>query len=143
MEALLTGSISGTFSVFRNLFLTQPMHALKYSVPAILYMIQNNLIFYSLEKLSMAVQQVTYQLKILTAAILSVMILGKEVSGVQWVALIGLVIGVVVIQLPEEIVTPKAIDIANGPPDDSSIFDIDALFGLGAVLLACFFSGCA
>lgn len=41
---------------------------------------QNNLLFISLSNLSGAVYQVTYQLKILTTAVLSVVILGKVSS---------------------------------------------------------------
>lgn len=42
--------------------------------------VQNNLLFISLSNLSGAVYQVTYQLKILTTAVLSVVILGKVSS---------------------------------------------------------------
>eukprot|EP00448_Togula_jolla_P025549 CAMPEP_0170650526 /NCGR_PEP_ID=MMETSP0224-20130122/45847_1 /TAXON_ID=285029 /ORGANISM="Togula jolla, Strain CCCM 725" /LENGTH=257 /DNA_ID=CAMNT_0010982189 /DNA_START=357 /DNA_END=1131 /DNA_ORIENTATION=+ len=58
---------------------------LKVTVPSLLYTVQNNLLFISLSNLSGAVYQVTYQLKILTTAILSVLILGKELgAGSGW-----------------------------------------------------------
>lgn len=42
--------------------------------------VQNNLLFIALSNLSGAVYQVTYQLKILTTAVLSVIILGKAIG---------------------------------------------------------------
>merc|ERR1712224_7430 len=68
-----------------NLF-EKPTETLKVAVPGLLYTLQNNLLFVSLSNLSSAVYQVTYQMKILTTAVLSVLILGKAlgVSFIQW-----------------------------------------------------------
>mmetsp|Transcript_16037 Transcript_16037/g.36781 ORF Transcript_16037/g.36781 Transcript_16037/m.36781 type:complete len:393 (+) Transcript_16037:120-1298(+) len=145
MEGYITGNLCGVVINLMGLFRTRPLEAFKYSVPALLYMIQNNLIFYSLEKLSMAVQQVTYQLKILTAAFLSVIFLGKVVSQVQWVALMMLIVGVVLVQLPEDlqIRIPDFSQEDFGLTEEGDGIGFDALLGFGAVLLACLFSGCA
>merc|ERR1719277_2169373 len=73
---------------------------LKVSVPSLLYTVQNNLLFVSLSNLSAAVYQVTYQLKILSTAILSVVILRKSLGPTKWCSLFLLTGGVAVIQLP-------------------------------------------
>ena len=47
---------------------TKPLAMLKLCVPGLAYTIQNNLIFLSVDFLSAAVQQVTYQLKMLSCS---------------------------------------------------------------------------
>jgi len=137
-------SVAGAFKIVYNLF-NNFSEVLKVCVPALLYTIQNNLMFYSLGKLSMAVQQVTYQLKILTTAMLSVLLLSKRLSMSKWVALVILVIGVSLIQMPngdakDEASSKSSSDVASGYP-----FGIqsDAVLGFLAVLMACFTSGFA
>merc|ERR1712048_600812 len=81
-------------------FMGKPVELLKVCVPGLLYTLRNNLLFISLSNLSGAVYQVTYQLKILTTAVLSVLILGKALGAVKWSALFMLTAGVTFIQLP-------------------------------------------
>lgn len=92
-----------------------PMDTLKMLVPATIYAIQNNLLFIALSNLDAAVYlntfdlirdcfdlesyQVTYQLKILTTAMFSVTMLGKNLARNQWFALVLLMIGVTLVQL--------------------------------------------
>jgi UDP-galactose transporter len=107
---------------------------LKMCVPSLLYTVQNNLLFFSLLKLSGAVQQVTYQLKILTTALLSVMMLGKVLDATKWSALFILFTGVLMVQWPR----------GSGASDLSKLdLDPDMLLGFLAVLAACFTSGFA
>lgn len=76
--------------------------------------------------------QVTYQLKILTTAVLSVIMLKKQLSKVQWVSLVVLFIGVSTVQLqPENLVTSKS-SVPQNP-----------FIGLVAVVTACIMSGFA
>ena len=72
----------------------------KLAVPALLYTMQNNLLFIALSNLSAATYQVTYQLKILTTAIFSVTMLSKDISIKQWAALVLLMSGVALVQVP-------------------------------------------
>lgn len=103
---------------------------LKVSVPSLLYTVQNNLLFISLSNLSGAVYQVTYQLKILTTAVLSMLILNKALGSTKWCALLILTTGVALIQLPRG---EAKEDVQKG----------DSVVGLAAVISACFTSGLA
>ncbi|VDM69178.1 unnamed protein product [Strongylus vulgaris] len=69
------------------------------AVPAVLYVIQNNLLFLALSKLDAATYQVTYQLKILTTALFSVTILGRSLNRLKWLALVLLTVGVALVQV--------------------------------------------
>ncbi|CAE6490246.1 unnamed protein product [Rhizoctonia solani] len=71
----------------------------KLSIPAILYVIQNNLQFVAASNLDVATFQVTYQMKILTTAAFSVMLLRKRLSKAKWAALFFLALGVGIVQI--------------------------------------------
>ncbi|PAV58552.1 hypothetical protein WR25_01335 [Diploscapter pachys] len=109
------------------------LDTLKVSVPAICYVIQNNLLFYALSKLDAATYQVTYQLKILTTAMFTVTMLGRSLNALKWFSLLLLTCGVALVQLPADSSKPTASD------NNTS----DSLMGLLAVLAACFSSGFA
>ena len=74
--------------------------------------------------------QVTYQLKILTTAGFSVLLLERRLVSRQWVALVLLMLGVGLVQLPE----------SQSPHPD---LRQNKLTGFTAVLVACFSSGYA
>lgn len=71
----------------------------KLAIPAILYVIQNNLQYVAASNLDVATFQVTYQMKILTTAFFSVIMLGKRLSRAKWCALVMLALGVGIVQL--------------------------------------------
>lgn len=71
----------------------------KLAVPAILYVIQNNLQYVAASNLDVATFQVTYQMKILTTAFFSVLLLRRRLNRSKWIALVLLAIGVGVVQL--------------------------------------------
>merc|ERR1719362_1916560 len=110
----------------------------KVSVPGLLYTLQNNLLFVALSNLSGAVYQVTYQLKILTTALLSVMILGKSLGPTKWAALLTLTLGVTSIQMPRSSGDDDTPDTPAPAPASGN-----AAVGLIAVLSACITSGLA
>jgi solute carrier family 35 (UDP-sugar transporter), member A1/2/3 len=72
---------------------------------------------------------VTYQLKILTTAGFSVLLLGRRLSAWQWTSLFLLTCGVALVQLPDQAAVTTATQ--------------DQALGLLAVLTACFSSGFA
>jgi UDP-sugar transporter A1/2/3 len=86
------------------------MDCLKMAVPAALYTLQNNLLFTALANLEATLFQVTYQLKVLTTALLMVLILQVRLSRLKWVSLVVLFTGVVFTQLQgqkvSKVVTP-------------------------------------
>mmetsp|Transcript_50551 Transcript_50551/g.110330 ORF Transcript_50551/g.110330 Transcript_50551/m.110330 type:complete len:401 (+) Transcript_50551:48-1250(+) len=130
------GSLEGAARVLKVSFTSELPETLKVSIPALAYVIQNNLLFYSLVTLSAAVQQVTYQLKILAAALLSVLMLGKELDRTKWASLTILVIGVALVQFPRA-------DGSAAPLETPGGINGASVRGFLAVLMACFMSGFA
>ena len=104
---------------------------LKVAVPAFIYMIQNNLAYVAIGNLPAATFQVSYQLKLLTTAIFSVVMLGKSLVSRQWLSLFLLFAGVSIVQV-------------NGTKEASTeSIEQSQLIGMTAVLLACCSSGFA
>jgi len=117
-----------------NTFLVKNfLDTLKVAVPAFIYVIQNNLLYIAVENLPAATFQVSYQIKILTTAIFSVSMLGRELNRRQWLSLLLLFSGVAIVQVNNTKSTEK---IADG-------IEQSQFLGFGAVLLACFSSGFA
>ncbi|KAI3357931.1 hypothetical protein L3Q82_016302, partial [Scortum barcoo] len=107
---------------------------LKLAVPSLIYTLQNNLQYVAISNLPAATFQVTYQLKILTTALFSVMMLRKSLSRVQWVSLLLLFAGVAIVQVQQE--GKKEASVS-----DSS--NQNYMVGLVAVVISCLSSGFA
>ncbi|OAV88650.1 hypothetical protein PTTG_07070 [Puccinia triticina 1-1 BBBD Race 1] len=108
----------------------------KLSIPAVLYVIQNNLQFVAAANLDVATFSVTYQLKILTTALCSVVMLGRQLSATKWSALFFLAVGVALVQL-------QNISTNPGSAKKLSTDTADRFIGFLAVTSACFTSGLA
>ena len=104
---------------------------MKMMVPGLLYTLQNNLLYVGLSNLPAATYQVLYQLKLLTTAIFSVVMLKKELSALQWASLFVLFMGVIMVESAgaEE----KIINNSNQNP----------LIGIFTVLISSLSSGFA
>ena len=68
------------------------------SVPALIYLIQNVLYLVALENIPAELYSVLSQLKILSAAILSYLIIKKQISQKQWASLVLLVVSVTIVE---------------------------------------------
>ncbi|KAJ6502467.1 nucleotide-sugar transporter-domain-containing protein [Mycena sanguinolenta] len=110
----------------------------KLSIPAILYVIQNNLQFVAVSNLQAATFQVSYQMKILTTAGFSVLLLRKKLTSLQWCALLFLAIGVGVVQIQAGAVRV----VEDGVPSEDT-HTMNAIKGFMAVATACLTSGLA
>ena len=104
--------------------------SLMVSVPAFVYMVQNNLLYVAASNLDAASCQITYQLKILTTALFAVGMLGKQISALKWLSLFVLLAGVILVQMPS---LSTGVAVAAGNP----------AIGFAAVVTACFMSGFA
>eukprot|EP01064_Diplonema_japonicum_P000679 TRINITY_DN10443_c0_g3_i7.p3 TRINITY_DN10443_c0_g3~~TRINITY_DN10443_c0_g3_i7.p3 ORF type:complete len:347 (+),score=96.03 TRINITY_DN10443_c0_g3_i7:1336-2376(+) len=124
----------GIFQHLNQELLMKPKDMLLLAVPALLYLVQNNLLFFAMEKLDAAVYQVTYQLKILTTAICTVLMLDRRLTLQQWAALIMLTVGVSLAQLQP----PSAAEDSDAGTSLSA-----QTAGIMALLVACFTSGFA
>lgn len=93
------GGIMGLASTVQNEIISQPLEIAKLAVPSLIYTIQNNLLYYALSHLDAATFQVGYQLKILTTAVFSAIVLGRRLTRMQWFSLVILTIGVSLAQL--------------------------------------------
>jgi len=132
---VVTEGFTGGFNVIKNQILLQPKETSKLAIPAILYALQNNLFFLALGYLDSASYQVTSQLKILTTAFCSVLILKRRLSSRQWGALTILTLGVILVQMQ------------NFTKDDAdakkNLKDHERIKGLLFVIAGCFSSGAA
>ncbi|GLB34880.1 putative nucleotide-sugar transporter [Lyophyllum shimeji] len=111
----------------------------KLSIPAILYVIQNNLQYVAASNLDAATFQVTYQMKILTTAGFSVLLLRRKLCSSQWIALLFLAIGVGIVQI-------QAGEAQTVPATLAAVADVHTMHrlkGFLAVAAACFTSGLA
>jgi len=125
----------------------------KLAIPAALYTLQNSLQYVAVSNLDAATFQVTYQLKILTTAIFSVIMLGRVLSPKKWAALVLLIVGVSIVQLPQS----KPDSATQGKSaeakrwfqlfakrDEAAMHpEMNRSVGLLAVLIACALSGLA
>lgn len=110
--------------------LQSPVEVAKLSIPSFMYTVQNNLLYFALSNLDPATYQVCYQLKILTTAVFSMMLLQRKFSVKKWLALVLLTVGVSIVQVSGN------RDASKSASEKQSHF-----FGLVAVLCAACTSG--
>ncbi|KAK7101673.1 UDP-N-acetylglucosamine transporter-like [Littorina saxatilis] len=137
----------GCFSHLYEFLICRPWDFVKVCVPSMLFVVQNNLVFVAISNLDAATFQVTYQLKILTTAIFSVVLLGKRLSVSQWVALLLLFAGVSIIQVKQAMASSvvKATTASSPTPEakPSEQNEQNYFTGMVAVLVCCCLSGFA
>jgi solute carrier family 35 (UDP-sugar transporter), member A1/2/3 len=112
--------------------------SVNFSVPAIVYGLANNFVFLALNYLDPAVAQLLNNLKILSTALLSWLILEKKLSLVQWTSLLVLTCGAAVTQLKTPCLNES---VAAG--DTAVSHGENRVFGVIIALLATLCSGIA
>lgn len=114
-----------------------PLDALKIMIPSLLYLAQNTLLYVALSNLSAPLFQVTYQSKLLTTAVVSVIMLQRRYSVKQWICLGTLGLGVAVVVLGASEKKEEVSDADPSKPEQS------LTTGLIAVTCACLSSALA
>lgn len=79
----------------------KPRELAKLTIPALLYTVQNNMLYTALANLDAATYSVCYQTKILTTALFSMILLRKRLNLMKWAALILLTVGVALAELSD------------------------------------------
>ena len=111
--------------------ISAPLNSLVVLPVAILYLLQNNILYLALRNLSAPVFQVCYQTKLVTTAILSVlMIENRSYSRTQWICLTSLYLGV-------------AIAVISGSSSEPSNPNNNLILGVGCCMVATLSSGLA
>ncbi|ORZ24928.1 nucleotide-sugar transporter-domain-containing protein [Lobosporangium transversale] len=139
--------------------------AWKLAIPAMLYAIQNNLQYVASHALDPSTFQVTYQLKILTTALFSVLLLHRTLPALKWLALVMLTAGIALVSVEESNNRAAQRSKSAGADLDATSSALGALLeeqkndiykaaapsndrpevfvGLMAVMIACVLSGLA
>jgi len=113
----------------------------KMVVPSSLYVLQNNLQYVAISNLEAAHYQIGCQLKILTTAIFSVVILRRKLSWMQWIALLVLMPGISLVQLSKlDSMNSHGADAATASHGGGTV---NIFKGTVAVVSACVCSGLA
>ncbi|KAM8793700.1 UDP-galactose translocator [Eudromia elegans] len=129
------GSVRQTAAALQAATLAQPGDALRLALPSLIYTLQNNLQYVAISNLPAATFQVTYQLKTLSAALFSVLLLGTSLSRLQWLSLGLLCAGVALVQLEQTRTSPSPPSPLSPPQSYAT--------GLAAAVAACVSSGFA
>jgi len=114
--------------------LSEAMRAPELATPSLMYVAQNNLILISIKHLSQTAYVVAAQGKVITSAVFSALILGHSFSNRKRVALLTLMTGIILVQLPAEL----SVDLEHQTKETSS-----AVIGLLAITAANVTSGYA
>ena len=98
LAAQSRGSLFDLGTLLHQQIWVERTQTLRLAIPATCYAVQNNLVFVALSHLSAAATQVLYQMKTLSTAICTVLLLSKSFKPAQWASFVVLTVGVVLVQ---------------------------------------------
>eukprot|EP01060_Flectonema_neradi_P010585 TRINITY_DN1767_c0_g1_i2.p1 TRINITY_DN1767_c0_g1~~TRINITY_DN1767_c0_g1_i2.p1 ORF type:complete len:391 (+),score=82.17 TRINITY_DN1767_c0_g1_i2:36-1208(+) len=134
--------VEGAWKAIQSDILSSFSQNLMILIPSGLYTLQNNLQYFAASHLDPPTYQVLSQMKLITTALLSTVILNKKLSVLQWTAIVLLGIGIALVQ------TSQGKGLMSSS-EDGSLSDAAAeasgsrMFGFIAVFIACCTSGLA
>lgn len=139
-------AIVSRFSAFLESFrvhvIQNPCDALKLTIPSGLYLMQNSLVYYSISLVPVPLFQITQQTKLVTTAILSVLVLKRTYVPLQWYSILSLCLGAAICILSKnESPVVKSV-FSLGAAEESEERDYvgenttECIFGLLLVLLS-------
>jgi solute carrier family 35 (UDP-sugar transporter), member A1/2/3 len=115
---------------------------LKLCIPSGLYVIQNNLQYLSTSYLPVAIFQILSQLKIVTTAIFSILLLkNKKLSFKQWLSILTLTCGVGLVQYSQQLPSSSGSGDSNARDVEEEQKKTQYLYGVVCVLFSCITSG--
>ncbi|BGP17135.1 hypothetical protein JCM10213_005243 [Rhodosporidiobolus nylandii] len=129
-----SGILGHAVAAVGDLARNQKGECVKLAVPAALYALQNTLLYTALTNLDAATYQTTYQLKLLTAALFSILFFRRSLSPAKWFSLFLLTLGVAIVQL--DTVDPSSSSNPHAAAQDPKK-------GFAAIFAACVSSGLA
>jgi UDP-sugar transporter A1/2/3 len=94
-----SGSILDYLKQINTDLIQKPLDVLRIAVPGGLFTVQNNLTFVALSYMDAASFQVLSQLKILTTAVMSILMLKTKLDKFKWTSIFLLLIGVTLIEV--------------------------------------------
>eukprot|EP00928_Gymnodinium_smaydae_P029388 TRINITY_DN22150_c0_g1_i1.p1 TRINITY_DN22150_c0_g1~~TRINITY_DN22150_c0_g1_i1.p1 ORF type:complete len:420 (-),score=56.67 TRINITY_DN22150_c0_g1_i1:30-1214(-) len=112
--------------------------ALSSSIPSLLFLLQGNIQFAAIEYLDAATYTALAQLKILAAAVFAVVLLRRPLPRLRWVALLGLVLGLILVQRSSAEVTSTS---KKTSADGNSLSTNAVSFGIALSVITSFLSG--
>lgn len=90
LESWYSGGRLGQSLRYHNF---RSFESLKVALPAVLFFVQNSLFYVALTNLTAPVFQVSYQMKLFTTAVVSVLLLQRKYSARHWISLCTLTVG--------------------------------------------------
>jgi UDP-sugar transporter A1/2/3 len=127
---IMESGVGGMLEIVQKEIFGKFLETLKVGIPALLYFFQNTLFYVGSANLDAAPFQAVSQFKVITTAMVTVVIFRRCIKSLQWVALVSLMGGLILVVLS---------NLKDGPPKP----DTNPILGFGATLGICALSGCA
>ncbi|KAL7535566.1 hypothetical protein ACHAXR_006575 [Thalassiosira sp. AJA248-18] len=129
-------------SIKENIF-DRPLDFFRILIPSLLYLVQNSVLYIAISNLTAPMFQVTYQCKLLTTAIVSVVMLQRRYTMKQWTCLTILGLGVAIVVLGAREKGSSDGDAGSDEKEEDSANAQNLFVGLMAVTVACLCSAFA